>query len=62
MHKQASLKRAATMSVKAAATTAAIGTGIYAVNRYLTHGNLNINSSQVVDWAKKAKNAMGYFY
>ena len=62
MHKKAALKRAVTMSVKAAATTAAVGTGIYAVNRYLTNGNLNINSSQVVDWAKKAKNAMGYFY
>lgn len=57
MRKEAALKRTATMTVKAA-----VGTGIYAVNRYLTHGNLNVDASQVTDWAKKARNVMGYFY
>ena len=70
--KKASLKRATTMTVKAAATTAAVAAGAYAVNRYLNGHNvtlngkrINVSTSQVSDFAdkiKKAKKAMGYVY
>lgn len=69
--KKASIKRAMTISVKAAAGTAAIAVGTHAVNRYLTNHQVTLNgkrvslSSQkirdVADMAKKAKNFMGYF-
>ena len=69
--KKASIKRAMTMSVKAAAGTAAIAGGTYAVNRYLTKHQVTVNGKSInlnkaaivniVDLAKKAKDAMGYF-
>lgn len=70
--KKAAIKRTMTMSVKAAAGTAAIAGGTYAVNRYLSNNQVTLNgqsvrfSSQnirnVVDMANKARNFMGYMY
>lgn len=61
-----------TLTVKAAAGTAAVAAGTYAANRYLTNHNVTINgksatlSSQTVtnvaDLAKKARGLMGYMY
>ena len=69
--KKASLKRAMTMSVKAAATTAAITGGVYAANRYLSNHRVTLNGERVqfseqkvrnvMKWAKMAKGFMGYF-
>jgi hypothetical protein len=60
--KKASMKRAMTMSAKAAATTAVVGAGGYYVNKHLiSQGKQPINVSQVVNLAKKAKEFMGYF-
>ena len=69
--KKAAMKRTMTMTVKAAAGTAAIATGTYAVNRYLSNHQVTLNGNRVqfsrqnvndvVDLAKKAKNLMGYF-
>lgn len=69
--KKAALKRGMTMTVKAAATTAAVSTGAYAANRYLNSHQVTLNgkrvklSSQnirdVAGAAKKVKDFMGYF-
>lgn len=69
---KASIKRSMSMTVKAAATTAAIGAGAYAVNRYLTNHDVTVNGrplrvgaqtlSSVADMARKARNFTGYFY
>lgn len=69
--KKAAMKRTMTTTVKAAAGTAAIATGTYAVNRYLSNHQVTLNGNRVqfsrqnvndvVDLAKKAKNLMGYF-
>ena len=69
---KANLKRTATMTVKAAATTTAIAAGAYVVNRYMNDHQTTIKGrrvhlserdiSSVIDMAKKAKSAMGYFY
>ena len=56
-NKKASIKRAMTMTAKAAAASAAIGVGVYAVNK---HGGVNINSQQVQQTIKVAKNLMKY--
>lgn len=71
MRKEASIKRTMTMTAKAAAGTAAIAGGVYAVNKYLDNHQVTLNGqrvslgtqqvSNVVDIAKKAKNLMGYF-
>ena len=68
--KKASIKRAISMSTKAIATSAAIGAGVYAANRYLTEHDVQLNGKQVslrdtqvkdiVELAKKAKNILGY--
>ena len=70
--KKASMKRAMTMTAKAAATSAAIGVGVYAANRYLSNHNVTLNGqsvrfstqnvSSVVDIANKARKFMGYMY
>ena len=70
--RKANLKRAATMSVKAVAATAAVTAGTYAVNRYLRAHNVTLggtpirlktqNLRDVAEMAKKAKRFMGYFY
>lgn len=70
--KKANLKRAATMTVKAVVGTAAISAGTYAVNRYLTNHQVTLNGRSVkmssakvrdvVDYAKKVKDFMGYMY
>lgn len=70
--KKAALKRAMTMTVKSAATTAAVTGGMYAANRYLSNhqttlnGNLIQFSSQnvgnVMNAAKKVKKIMEYVY
>ena len=70
-NKKASIKRTMTMTVKAAAGTAAIAGGTYAVNRYLSNHQVTLNGKRVnlskqnvnnvVDLAKKAKDFMGYF-
>lgn len=72
MRKQATIKRAMTMTVKAAVGTAAVAAGTYAVNRYLDNHQVTLNGKRVqlktcnvqdvVDLAKKAKDFMGYFY
>ena len=70
--KKASIKRTMTMTVKSVAATAAIAGGVYAVNRALQSRNVTVNGkrvqinrakvSQVADFAKKVKNAMGFVY
>ena len=71
-NRKAAMKRAMTMSVKAAATSAAIVGGTYAANRYLNNHNVTMNGksvrfstqsvSNVVGFAKAAQDFMGYFY
>lgn len=70
--KKAALKRAMTMTVKTAATSAAIAGGTYAVNKYLSNHQVTLNGNSVrfstqnisnlMNTAKKAKNFMGYVY
>lgn len=70
-NKKASIKRTMTMTVKAAAGTAAIAGGTYAVNRYLSNHQVTLNGKRItlgkqnvqniVDLAKKGKDLMGYF-
>lgn len=70
-NKKASIKRAMTMTVKAAAGTAAMAGGAYAVNRYLSNHQVTLNGKRVsfsaqkvndiVEMANKAKDFMGYF-
>ena len=45
--RKAAIKRGITMSVKAAATSAAIGTGIWAANRYLSNHNVTLNGTPI---------------
>lgn len=70
--RKASIKRAMTITVKAAATTAALTAGTYAVNKYLNDHEVTLNGkrvnigsstlSGVADIIKKGKDALGYFY
>lgn len=70
--KKAALKRGMTMTVKSAATTAAVAGGMYAANKYLTNHQVTLNGnsvqfssqnvSDIMDAAKKVKNFMGYMY
>ena len=70
--KKAALKRSMTMTVKSAATTAAVAGGMYAANKYLTNHQVTLNGnsvqfssqnvSDIMDAAKKVKNFMGYMY
>mgnify|MGYP007066790206 CR=1 FL=1 len=70
--KKAALKRTMTMTVKAAATSAAIAGGTYAVNKYLGDHQVTLNGNSVrfstqnisnlMNTAKKMKNFMGYVY
>lgn len=59
--KKASIKRAMTMTVKTAATTAAVTVGVGLVKKYASDGTMNLNADQVMEWAKKGKNLMRYF-
>lgn len=45
--KKAAIKRAMTMSVKAAATTAVVTAGAYAVNKYLSDHNVTLNGNNL---------------
>ena len=66
------MKRAMTMTVKTAATTAAVSAGAYAVNRYLNDHQVSFNGQRVnvgsqnirnvMDKVDKAKKFMGYMY
>lgn len=68
--KKAAIKRGMTMTVKAAATSAAIAGGTYAVNKYLGNHQVTLNGNSVrfssqnvsdlMNTAKKVKNFMGY--
>lgn len=68
---KANMKRKMTMTVKAAAGTAAVAAGAYAANRYLTNHDVTINDKRVslgaqdiqgvVDMAKKVKDIAGFF-
>ena len=63
--KKASIKRAMTMTVKTAATTAAVAAGTYAINKYLANHNVAINGKavrNVVDLANKARNFMRHIW
>ena len=70
--KKAALKRGMTMTVKSAATTAAVAGGMYAANRYLSNHQTALNGqpvrfssqnvSDIMGAAKKVKNFMGYVY
>lgn len=70
--KQASFKRTMTMTVKTVATATAVAAGAYAINRALDKSNVTMNGrkvsfsketlSNVVDFAKKGKDFMGYMY
>lgn len=59
--KIAAVKRSLTMSAKAAATTAAVGGGLYLANKY---GILNtqISSDDVIRYAKVGKKILTYVY
>ena len=71
MRAKANIKRKMTLTVKAAAGTAAVAAGAYAVNRYLTKHDVTINGKRValgaqniqnvVDLANKARNVMKFF-
>ena len=60
------------MSAKAAASTAMVATGTYAVNKYLSDHQVTLNGTQVrfgtqsissiMNTARRAKDFMGYFY
>lgn len=68
----AAVKRSITMTTKAAAGTAAVAAGAYAVNRYMSNHDVTLNGKSVrfsaqritdiVGVAGKVKNALGYFY
>ena len=70
--RKAAFKRSMTMTVKAAATTTAIAAGTYAVNKYLTNHQTTLNGksirfdaqkvSNIMEYAKKVKDFMGYMY
>lgn len=70
-NKKAAIKRGMTMTVKAAVGSAAVGAGVYAVNRYLDNHKVTLNGSpvrlkaqnisDVVKYANKVKNILGYF-
>lgn len=62
MNKVRSIKGTMTKTVTAVATTAAVGAGAAAVNKYLLKGKHSIHGSQVTDWVKKAKDMMGFIY
>lgn len=69
--KIASIKRGMTISAKAAAGTAAVTAGAYAVNRYLDKHQVTLNGQRVVlgrqqvgnvvNAAKKVKKVLGFF-
>ena len=71
-NKKASIKRAMTMTVKAAAGASIAAAGAYAANRYLSSHNVTINGRRVqmsastlhniADLAKKGKDLFGYIY
>lgn len=71
-NRKAAFKRTMTMSAKAAAGTAAVAAGAYAVNRYLSNHKVTLNGKRVVigtqnirdvaSVVKKAKDFMGYVY
>lgn len=70
--KKAAIKRSMTMTVKAAATSAVVSAGTYAVNRYLNNHQVTFNGERVnfgtqnvynvMNMANKAKKFMGYMY
>lgn len=72
MRKQAAIKRTMTMSVKAAAGTAAVAGGVYAVNKYLDKHQVTLDGkkvrfsaqtvSSIAGVARTVKDLMGYFY
>jgi hypothetical protein len=69
--KKAAIKRGMTMTVKAAATTATVAAGTYAVNRYLNSHQTTLNGQRVqfstqnvndvLYAANKVKDFIGYF-
>lgn len=59
--KIASVKRGLTMSAKAAATTAAVGGGLYLANKYGVL-NTSISSDDVIRYAKVGKKILTYMY
>nr|DAD73825.1 MAG TPA: hypothetical protein [Siphoviridae sp. ctMsr1] len=59
--KIAAVKRGLTMSAKAAATTAAVGGGLYLVNKYGVL-NTSISSDDVIRYAKVGKKILTYMY
>ena len=75
MRKQAAIKRTMTMTVKTAATSAAIALGTYAVNKYLQNHEVTLNGNlvqfssekviDILDDVKRVKDIMDfmdYFY
>ena len=60
--KKASMKRAMTMSVKAAVATAAVAAGSQYINsRLVAQGKQPVDIPRVINFATKAKDFMGYF-
>lgn len=59
--KIAAVKRGLTMSAKAAATTAAVGGGLYLANKYGVL-NTSISSDDVIRYAKVCKKILTYMY
>lgn len=71
-NKKASIKRSMTIGVKAAAGTAAVAGGLYAVNKYLDSHDVTLNGQPVrigksmtdaaANVIKKGKDILGYMY
>ena len=59
--KIAAVKRGLTMSAKAAATTAAVGGGLYLANKYGVL-NTSISSDDIIRYAKVGKKILTYMY
>jgi hypothetical protein len=72
MRKEAAIKRSMTMTVKAAAGSAAVAGGVYAVNKYLDNHQVTLNGQRVrfsaqsvnnvASMARTAKDLFGYLF
>ena len=62
MNRIRTLKSMGTKTVKGLAATAITGVGIAVVNKYIFKGKLNVKTEEVLKWAAKCKDFLGYFY